>query len=91
VQQLLHVTVEGRVHGVGFRMCAVEAASELGLEGWVQNCDDGSVELVAEGDPTALAAMLDWCRIGPPMARVDTVRHTFGTAIGESGGFRVRY
>jgi len=48
----------GRVQGVGFRWTAVRLARRHGVVGWVKNCDDGSVELVAEGEGAALDAFL---------------------------------
>jgi acylphosphatase len=65
-----HVTVRGRVQGVGYRAFVVAAAQARGLEGWVRNRRDGSVEAVFAGVADAVAAMLADCRRGPPMARV---------------------
>ena len=52
-------TVSGRVQGVGFRYRARYAASQLGLTGWVENEDDGTVTLEAQGDPALFAQMFD--------------------------------
>jgi acylphosphatase len=65
-----HVTVRGRVQGVGYRAFVVAAAQARGLEGWVRNRRDGSVEAVFAGTADAVAGMLADCRRGPPMARV---------------------
>lgn len=48
-------------------------AERLGVAGWVRNLPDGTVEAAIQADDPALAAMLDWCRRGPPLARVDRV------------------
>lgn len=69
----VRVVVRGRVQGVGFRYSTVRRARQLALRGWVRNCADGSVELVAEGVPDAVEALIDWCRHGPGTARVDQV------------------
>jgi acylphosphatase len=61
------------VQGVGFRWSAVREARQLGLRGWVRNADDGSVEVEAEGTPSALEDFLAWLRRGPPGAFVDDV------------------
>ena len=45
-------SIEGQVQGVGFRYRARYAAQSLGLTGWVENEDDGSVTLEVQGDPT---------------------------------------
>jgi acylphosphatase len=65
-------------------------AARLGVAGWVRNCDDGSVELVAEGDKDAVDALAAWCHHGPPSARVNAVAVTEGPARGGYGGFDVR-
>ena len=67
------IRVEGGVQGVAFRAVTTATARELGLCGWVANRDDGSVEVVAEGDEGAVAALIQWCHQGPPAARVTRV------------------
>lgn len=66
-----HVTVRGRVQGVGYRAWVADTAAQLGLEGWVRNRRDGSVEAVFAGDEQTVPAMILRCRRGPPMAHVD--------------------
>ncbi len=68
------VVVDGRVQGVGFRQSCAEAARTRRVAGWVRNRRDGRVEAVFEGPAGAVVQMVDWCRQGPPAARVDTVR-----------------
>ncbi len=69
-----HVMVHGVVQGVFFRKATQETARRLGLKGWVRNrADGGRVELVAEGPPEAVEALLTWCHQGPPAARVERV------------------
>ena len=65
--------ITGNVQGVGFRYHAVAAAQRLGIRGWVRNRRDGSVEAEIVGDAEAVAAMIGWCRHGPPAARVAQV------------------
>ena len=67
------VSVRGRVQGVWFRDSTRNEARHHGVEGWVRNCRDGSVEAVFEGSPEAVAILVAWCRRGPPAARVDEV------------------
>ena len=55
-------------------MSTVREAERRGLVGWVKNLEDGSVELEAEGDDAAVAALLAWCEQGPPGARVTAVK-----------------
>jgi acylphosphatase len=76
-----HVVVRGRVQGVGFRAWAEITALELGLEGWVRNRRDGSVEVVLAGTEDVVAAMVELCRKGPPGARVDALAQRAAGAV----------
>ncbi len=69
-QPILHLVIEGRVQGVGFRYSTQQQASLLNLCGWVKNRRDGRVELVAQGAPEDVDAFLMWCRSGPRYAQV---------------------
>lgn len=62
--------ITGHVQGVFFRAGARERAVSLGIAGWTRNCNDGSVEIHAEGSADALQALERWCRHGPEAARV---------------------
>ena len=68
-----HVTISGRVQGVGYRAWVDEQANARGLEGWVRNRRDGSVEALFAGTPKHVADMVALCRHGPPSSRVDSV------------------
>ncbi len=70
---ILQVTIRGRVQGVGYRAWIEYQATSSGLEGWVRNRRDGSVEAVFAGPAGAVADMVALCRHGPPSARVDLV------------------
>lgn len=70
----IHFRVSGRVQGVFFRASTCERAQSLGLTGWVRNCDDGDVELVACGASAELESLEGWLWQGPPSARVSAVR-----------------
>jgi len=65
--------VTGRVQGVYYRGTTQDAARRLGLNGWVRNCSDGSVELTACGEAHALAELEEWLWKGPSQARVESV------------------
>jgi acylphosphatase len=65
--------VQGHVQGVFFRAATREMARSLNLNGWVRNCADGSVELVACGSVAQLDALEAWLGDGPPKARVNRV------------------
>jgi acylphosphatase len=68
-----HVVIRGRVQGIGYRAWTEVTALEHGLEGWVRNCRDGSVEAVFGGAEDDVAAMIAQCRRGPPGARIDAI------------------
>jgi len=68
--------IQGRVQGVWYRGWTVDTAKSLGLDGWVRNRFDGSVEAVFAGDGEDVTAMLERCWSGPPAARVDNVEVT---------------
>jgi acylphosphatase len=65
--------IEGRVQGVGYRWWAVEAARRLGLDGWVRNRADGSVEILAIGEASAIEQFSTACGEGPAGASVRAV------------------
>lgn len=86
----LHAIVEGRVQGVSFRYFVEQNAIALGLTGWVRNCWDGTVEVMAEGDRQALDKLLAALQRGPRASFVTNVKPTWSSATGEFTGFRVR-
>jgi acylphosphatase len=70
----VHVTISGRVQGVGYRAFVEREARQRGLGGWVRNRRDGTVEAVFTGEAAAVDAMLAACRRGPRLAEVREVR-----------------
>ena len=81
--------ITGTVQGVLYRRTAVNEAQRLGLRGFAQNLPDGSVLIEAEGEPTALDALIAWCRTGPPRAQVHDVEVRTGELVGFDD-FRIR-
>lgn len=69
--RVAHLTLRGRVQGVGYRAWCAREAGARGLKGWVRNRASGAVEAVIAGAPENVAAMVEACRAGPPGARVD--------------------
>jgi acylphosphatase len=69
----VHVSIKGRVQGVGYRLWTERKATELGLSGWARNRHDGSVEAVFQGPRASVDAMLEACRRGPSAAVVTDV------------------
>jgi acylphosphatase len=87
----MHCVVSGRVQGVGFRAATRAEAARHGLTGWVRNTHDGDVELVASGGSTALEALLEWLRKGPPAAQVIDVRRQFVDCAEVFSNFSIRF
>ena len=79
MQKHISIKVSGRVQGVYYRASTHEAAQRLGVKGFVKNEPDGSVYIEAEGDDAILDALVEWCRQGPPAARVTNVEIHEGT------------
>ncbi len=71
--------IRGRVQGVGYRDWTRHVARGRGLEGWVRNRHDGSVEALFAGSHEAVAAMIGACRKGPPSALVEAIEEHEGT------------
>lgn len=94
----VEIHVRGRVQGVFYRASSRDEARRLGLTGWVRNEPDGRVVLRAAGTDDAVAALIAWCRQGPPQARVSGVDVTEldvterdGADEGDAaGGFEIR-
>jgi acylphosphatase len=79
----VHLEVSGRVQGVGFRWFVCEKGRALGLSGWVRNRPDGSVELAATGDASALERLRGEVKRGPRGAWVDQVRELSLDSVGD--------
>lgn len=84
------VRISGRVQGVFFRVETRNTASSLGLNGWVRNLADGTVEALFEGDRDSVATVVTWCRTGPSGARVDGVDVDWEEVSGLRG-FKILY
>ena len=74
-----HVTITGRVQGVGYRAWVDYEARAHGLEGWVRNRRDGSVEALFAGPADVVSELVARCRRGPSSARVEAVQDEPGS------------
>jgi acylphosphatase len=73
MKRLVHLSIKGRVQGVGYR-AFVELEAELrGLEGWVRNRRDGTVEAVVQGEADIVQSLIETCHEGPPASHVTAV------------------
>jgi len=73
--QTLLIHVSGLVQGVFYRQTAKEKARAIGLNGKISNLPDRRVEIVVTGTRDQLNSFLDWCRVGPPKAKVTDLKY----------------
>lgn len=83
--------VKGRVQGVGFRGFVIRSAERNGLLGWTRNLPDGRVEVMAQGEPAAIASLAADLGRGPRAARVDAVESIEDEPDTNLSDFSVRY
>jgi acylphosphatase len=86
----VRLKISGRVQGVSFRYHTRKAALEHGVNGWVRNCPDGSVDAVLQGEEEAVGNVIRWCHNGPSAAWVDKVEVTVPEQIERYDGFTIR-
>jgi acylphosphatase len=84
------LVIRGRVQGVWFRASTYNRACELGVTGWVRNCPDGSVEVMAGGAKERVQQLIIWCHQGPEGALVTDVEVEWQTYQGEFREFFIR-
>ena len=73
VQKSVRVRIRGRVQGVWYRAWTSQEATKRGVRGWVRNRRDGSVEALLMGDAAAVDDLIEACRQGPELARVESI------------------
>lgn len=81
----IHIIICGRVQGVWYRDWTVREARRLGVDGWVRNQPDGTVEAHVEGEETAVRALIALMHDGPPAARVERIEEREVEPVGLSG------
>jgi acylphosphatase len=86
-----HLIISGKVQGVCFRAETQKAARHFGVNGWVRNKMDGSVEAVAEGDKRDVISLIHWCHTGSAFSTVEKVEFQWKEYKGEFENFDVRY
>lgn len=85
-----HVFVSGSVQGVFFRVETRSEALKRNVAGWVQNTSEGRVEAIFEGDKADVEQLIDFCRRGPPGARVTEIDLHWETYTGEFKAFKIQ-
>jgi acylphosphatase len=83
--------ISGRVQGVAFRWETRRAAQRHDVTGWVRNLPDGRVEALADGPRASVTDLIDWCRKGPPVARVDSLDIQWEDFGGDFTSFEITY
>lgn len=86
-----HVIVHGLVQGVWFRQSTKDEALRIGVNGWVRNLPDGTVEAVFEGEKKKVEEIVGWCHRGPTGAQVSKVQISWERPSGEFKHFDIRY
>ena len=84
------VRVTGRVQGVSYRAWAECTATARGVSGWVRNLPDGAVEMLVQGEPAAVDALVAKTRCGPSAARVDALEAEFAAVDPTLSSFHIR-
>ena len=90
-RKTLHARVEGMVQGVGFRFSTVHQARRLGVNGYVRNLWDGTVEVAAEGPEEQLRQLERWLHHGPPGAIVRRVDSHYSPFQGVYRSFGIEF
>ncbi|HEY0089862.1 MAG TPA: acylphosphatase, partial [Candidatus Lokiarchaeia archaeon] len=68
-----------------------QKAEELGIKGWVRNTSDGNVEAVFEGEEKIVKEMIEWCRRGPPLSKVENIEVKKQNTTNGFNGFSIKY
>lgn len=84
----VHLKITGRVQGVWYRAWTRETAESLGLNGWIRNRLDGSVEALVSGETDNVDMLIKRCWDGPSAAKVDGVMVTESTESLPTGFFQ---
>jgi acylphosphatase len=74
---------------VGYRFFAQRAAARHQVLGYVRNCPDGKVEVVAEGSPTDVEELRKDLATGPQWSRVEQVEEISLEPSGLYSSFRI--
>jgi len=85
-----HLLISGRVQGVAFRYYTQDIAQSLEIKGWVRNCWDGKVEIVAEGEEEKVKKLISRCYQGPGSAIVEKLDIEWEKYRGEFNSFGIR-
>ena len=85
-----HLIISGRVQGVFYRASCQDVAVKYGLNGWVKNLPDGKVEVLVQGEKDKIEKLIEWCKKGPPSAKVSDVKVEWQEMAEVLNGFGVK-
>ena len=91
MKKRLFMKIYGEVIGVDLRYNTQKLAKELGILGWIKNCEDRTVEVEIEGEENKLEECLDWCRLGSGHVKVDKVEYKWLDNKNEFKKFIIKY
>ena len=84
------IKIYGQVQGIGFRYQAFIKARKLNIKGYAQNIDDGSLEILAQGEEDRLKEMIGWARVGPENAKVEKIVTAWEKADSKFNDFEIK-
>lgn len=87
----MRIIVSGKVQGVFFRSSMKKLADENQIVGWVRNMEDGRVESFVQGRKSDVQRVIEWCRVGPMNADVETLSLTRVQTMKEMRNFSILY
>lgn len=87
----IHITIKGLVQGIFFRASTKEKAQQLGITGWVRNLNSDKVEIVAEGEKKNLEELIEWCKTGSSLVKIEEIKVEWQSYQAEFENFEIRY
>ena len=91
MKKRIKIKIFGQVKGVCFRENTKRKAEELGLTGWVRNESDGCVYVEAEGEEKDLKELIEWCHVGPELAKVARVEEEYSDKLINYKDFCIKF
>lgn len=83
------ILISGRVQGVFYRASCQDVACSYGLNGYAKNLPSGHVEVLVQGEKDKIKKLIEWCKKGPPGARVSEVRVEWEESKGRLEDFKI--
>lgn len=84
------LTIRGDVQGVGFRAWMAKEAIRRVITGYVRNLEDGAVEALLEGEPSAVSDIVALCKRGPVASKVHDIEVQYLDSVQEYESFQIK-